>query len=152
MKFISTTLITAILPLAHAVGNAIVLNNCTETVYVWSVSSSIDNSQTLENGESYTEQFRHDDKTGGITLKVTTAADGIYNNAPETDYAYTLDSETVWYDISDVNGDAFANYSVALVPANSACESFIWAGGIPPSGIHTASCNADGDIRLTLCE
>lgn len=143
----------AILPFAHAIGNAVILNNCTgTTIYVWSVSSSIDNAQTVDSGESYSEQFRHDDKTG-ITLRITAVSDGIYNNAPETDYAYTLDdnNETVWYDISDVNGDPFANYSVALVPANGACERFVWAGGIPPEGIHTASCNADGDVQLTLC-
>lgn len=151
MKFISTTLVATILPLAHAVGNAIVFNNCPNPVYVWSVGSSIENSATLQNGQSYTEQFRHDDQTGGITLRVTAVADGIYNNAPETDYAYTLDNATVWYDISDVNGDPFANSQVALVPADSACQSFIWADGISPSGIHTASCNADDDVQLTLC-
>ncbi|EED23342.1 BYS1 domain protein, putative [Talaromyces stipitatus ATCC 10500] len=147
MKFISATLVGALLPLAHAVGNAIVFNNCTNTIYVWSVGSSIGNYQALANGESYTEQYRHDDQTGGITLKVTAVADGIYNSAPELDYGYTLDNQTIWYDISDVNGDPFANSTVALVPANGACQSFHWADGISPPGIHTASCSAEVDWR-----
>jgi hypothetical protein len=151
MKFISLALVSTILPLVHAIGNAIVFNNCTNTIYVWSVGSTISNFQAVASNQSYTEQYRHDDLSGGITLKVTAVPNGIYINAPEADYGYTLDNQTIWYDISDVNGDPFDGSSVALVPSNGACESFIWADGVPPSGIQTASCSSDVDVQLTLC-
>lgn len=148
--------LTGILPsLAHAVGNAVVLNNCTDTtVYVWSVGSSIGKTQTLHTGENFTEEFHRDSTSGGITLKLTTERGGIFTNSPETDYAYTLDTDTatVWYDISDVNGDPFANHTVALLPDHDSCEAFVWQDGVPPQGIHTASCSADGDVKLILCQ
>lgn len=146
------TLFGALLPFVHAVGNAKIFNNCADPVYVWSVDSSVESAVTVESGYVYSEQYRYDDQTGGITLKVTAVADGIYNSAPELDYAYTLNSATVWYDISDVNGDPFANHTVALVPVDSSCESFTWADGTSPSGIHTSSCGSDGDVQLTLCQ
>ncbi|CRG84100.1 hypothetical protein PISL3812_01433 [Talaromyces islandicus] len=155
MKTILLALTSILIPLTHAVGNAIILNNCNETtVYVWSVGSSIGKTQTLHRGENFTEEFHYDSTSGGITLKLTTERGGIYQNSPETDYSYTLDTNTtsVWYDISDVNGDPFANNTVALIPDSDACESFVWQDGVPPSGIHTASCNADGDVKLILCQ
>lgn len=155
MKPILLALVSILLPLTHAVGNAVIFNNCTDTtVYVWSVGSSIGKTQTLKTGETFTEEFHYDTTSGGITLKVTTERGGIYQNSPETDYAYTLDTNTttVWYDISDVNGDPFANNTVALIPDRDACQSFVWKDGVSPSGIHTASCSADGDVKLVLCQ
>lgn len=155
MNFLLLALTGILLPLTHAVGNAIILNNCTDTtVYVWSVGSSIGKTQTLTTGANFTEEFHYDSTTGGITLKITTERGGIYQNSPETDYAYTLDTNTttVWYDISDVNGNPFANKTVALVPDYDSCESFVWQEGVPPEGIHTASCGADGDVKLILCQ
>ncbi|RAO72016.1 uncharacterized protein BHQ10_008028 [Talaromyces amestolkiae] len=151
MKFISLALVGTILPLVHAIGNAIVTNYCQSTIYVWSVGSSTTDYQSVASNQSYTEQYRNDPVSGGITLKVTAVADGIYNGAPELDYGYNLDNDTVWYDISDVNGDPFAGSSVALVPSIGTCRSFIWADGISPSGINTAPCSSDGDLQLTFC-
>ena len=82
---------------------------------------------------------------------MTAVADGIYNDAPELDYAYNLENDTVWYDIADVNGDPFAGSTVALVPSIGTCQSFIWADGISPSGINTAPCSSKADMELTLC-
>lgn len=151
MKFTSLALVGTILPLVHAIGNAIVTNHCPSTIYVWSVGSSITNFQAVASNQSYTEQYRNDPVTGGITLKVTAVADGIYIDAPELDYGYTLDNDTIWYDISDVHGDPFTGSTVALVPSIGACQSFIWADGISPSGINTAPCSSDADMQLTLC-
>jgi hypothetical protein len=151
MQFISLALVGTIVPLVHAIGNAIVTNHCSNTIYVWSVGSSISNYQAVASNQSYTEQYRADPQTGGITLKVTAVADGIYTGAPELDYGYTTDNQTIWYDISDVNGDPFAGSTVALVPGNAACQSFIWEDGVSPSGINTASCSSDADVQLTLC-
>lgn len=151
MKSIFIAFTGTILPFAHAIGNAMITNNCPNTIYVWSVGSSITNSQAVESSQSYTEQYRNDPQTGGITLKVTAVADGIFTGAPELDYGYTLDNQTVWYDISDVNGDPFANSTVALVPTDNTCQSYTWADGVSPSGINTAPCSSDADLQLTLC-
>jgi hypothetical protein len=151
MKFISLALVGSILPLVHAISNAIVTNHCQSIIYVWSVGSSIMNYQAVASNQSYTEQYRNDPVTRGITLKMTTVAEGLYSGAPELDFGYTLDNGTVWYDIWDVNGDPFAGSNVALVPSIGVCRSYIWADGISPSGINTAPCSSDTDLQLTLC-
>ncbi|EEA28232.1 hypothetical protein TMatcc_003446 [Talaromyces marneffei ATCC 18224] len=152
MKFLSLALVGTILPLVHAIGNAVITNHCEATIYVWSVASSITNYQVVASNQSYTEQYRNDPQTGGITLKVATVTDGIFTNSPELDYGYTLDNHTIWYDISTTNGNPFAGSSVALVPSiEGSCRSYIWEDGVSPPGINTAPCNADMDMLLTLC-
>jgi hypothetical protein len=146
------TMATAMLPLVHAVGNAVIFNNCTDPVYVWSVGASVGKGQTLNAGDSFTEPFHYDNKTGGITLKITLHAGGLYDGSPQTNFAYTLDSSNnLWYDISDVYGDPFINNTVAVVPAETSCETISWDDGVPPSGSRTAVCSGDTDVQLILC-
>jgi hypothetical protein len=38
---------------AAAVGNAVIKNNCPQTIYAWSVGSSVGTGQTLATGKSY---------------------------------------------------------------------------------------------------
>ncbi|KAL1979698.1 hypothetical protein VTN96DRAFT_5281 [Rasamsonia emersonii] len=152
MHFLASLCVAALFPLTYAAGNAIVYNNCTGPVYLWSVGSSVSPSQTLKLGEDYTEGYRRDNRTGGITIKITRTPGGLYDGSPQTDFAYTLDGNNqIWYDISDVFGDPFANSSVSVVPTDPSCPVISWANGIPPSGSQTAVCRADSDVQLSLC-
>lgn len=155
MKLLSSTTLTmaaGMLPLAHAIGNAVIYNNCTDPVYIWSVGAAVGKEQTLNAGESFTEQFRWDNQTGGIALKITLHAGGLYDGSPQTDFAYTLDSSNnLWYDLSDVYGDPFVNSTVAVVPADTSCATISWDGGVPPAGSKTAVCSGDKDVQLILC-
>jgi hypothetical protein len=39
--------------------------------------------------------------TTALPTKITTVDNGLYNGSPQTNFAYTLDPGTVWYDLSD---------------------------------------------------
>lgn len=143
--------IAALAPLASAAGNAIIKNNCDASVYAWSVGSSVGSVHAIKSGESYSEPLRHDDVSGGISLKITTEADGLYNGSPQTNLAYTLDGERVWYDLSDVFGDAFSGKPLVVKPSVTSCPSICWAEGVSPGGSQTKDCKSSSDVTLTLC-
>ena len=101
------SVIVSVLALASsvsAVGNAVVKNNCPSTFYVWSVGGSVGPGQTVATGGNYTEALRRDATTGGIALKITKTADGLYTGAPTQIFSYSIDGAQVWYDMSTVFG------------------------------------------------
>ncbi|KAJ6780607.1 hypothetical protein PWT90_03490 [Aphanocladium album] len=133
-------------------GNAKIYNNCPFEVTVWSVGSSISNPQTLAaKGGRYSEQYTRDPKTGGRSLKITRERDGLYTGKPQTNFAYTLDPDRVWYDLSDVFGDPFSGNRVQVVPSNNQCQSIVWPDGRPPAGSQVKTCSRESDTTLTLC-
>lgn len=145
------TTIAALAPLASAVGNAVVVNNCKKPVHLWSVGGSVGPMQTLQHGENFTEQLYHDPSSGGIALKITRPANGLFTAAPQMDFAYTLDGNNVWYDLSDVFGDPFSGHMVAVNPSVTTCPSLCWPDGVSPSGSQVKVCQASSNITLTLC-
>ncbi|KAJ6438152.1 bys1 family protein [Purpureocillium lavendulum] len=141
----------ALAQLTSAVGNARVTNKCPFSVTAWSVGSTISDPHTLSTGSTYSEVFTRDPKTGGRAIKVTLDPDGLYTGKPQTIYAYNLDGSTIWYDLSDVFGDAFAGHKVKLASANKDCPSIVWSNGTPPAGSQVKNCGAAWDVTLTLC-
>ncbi|MBE3045758.1 hypothetical protein IMZ48_25070, partial [Candidatus Bathyarchaeota archaeon] len=118
--------ICALATLATAeTGRAIVNNNCDFPVYVWSVGSEVSYGGEIATGKSFTEDLVRDPVTGGLAIKVTTVEDGLYNGAPQTNFAYTLDPEQVWYDLSDVFGSPFDGHAVVLEPTDEDCDSIV---------------------------
>ena len=139
-------------PLVSAVGKARVVNNCAFPATAWSVDSKINGPFTLSaKGGKYEETFHRDSVTGGIAIKVTRDANGLYTGAPQLNFAYSLDGSQVWYDLSSVFGDAFPGSKLVEKSANNACPSIVWADGTPPKGSQVKVCAADKDVTLTLC-
>jgi hypothetical protein len=139
-------------PLAAAVGSARVVNNCAFDVTLWSVGGSISPAYTLAaSGGTYSEPFRVDPQSGGIALKLTLAPDGLFTSAPQTIFAYSLDGDQVWYDLSDVFGDAFANQYLVEKSADDSCPTIAWDWGVPPGGSQVKVCTSDADVTLTVC-
>ncbi|KAJ5168837.1 Antigenic thaumatin-like protein [Penicillium canariense] len=132
---------------AH-LGRAVVVNHCQTPVYIWSVGSTVRSPATVRPGNRHSETFRHDAATGGIALKISTVSDGLYTSAPLTIFAYNLNGQQVWYDLSDVFGDPFKGHSVVVSPAE---PELSWANGVPPSGSHVRVSDASTDLVLTLC-
>ncbi|KAA8642868.1 hypothetical protein EYZ11_010722 [Aspergillus tanneri] len=143
--------LAALAPLASATGKAIVKNNCKDPVYLWSVGGSVGPKQTIKPGESYSEVFRRDPASGGISLKITTGENGLYDGSPQMNFAYTLDGNRVWYDLSDVFGDPFAGTTASVKPSDGSCRSICWANGVSPGGSQVKDCQANSDETLTLC-
>ncbi|PKX96478.1 putative BYS1 domain protein [Aspergillus novofumigatus IBT 16806] len=76
--------LAALIPLASAVGNAVVTNNCAAPVYLWSVGGSVGPKQTIQPGKSYSEALHHDPASGGVSLKITRTDNGLYDGSPSS--------------------------------------------------------------------
>ena len=141
--------------LALAAGSATVKSLCSAPVYLWSVGSSVSGPFTINSTRPYSEPYRRDPTTGGIALKITKTANGLTTpGTPQTVLAYTLDTSPprIWYDLSDVFGDAFAGSKLTITTdGGSACPTFVWATGTPPAGSTTGACDANANVTLTLC-
>ncbi|EQK98334.1 hypothetical protein G6O67_004192 [Ophiocordyceps sinensis] len=152
---VNTTMIlaaAAMAPLASAVGSARVVNNCPFAVTAWSVGSAVSPANRINGGGgTYSETFARDPKTGGRAIKMTLQPDGLTTGKPQTVFAYNLDGNTVWYDLSDVFGDAFAGHKLVEASKNPDCGVITWGNGVPPAGSQVKTCNADADVTLTLC-
>jgi hypothetical protein len=113
------TVLAACASSAAALGSAVVANNCTSTIYAWSVGSAVGAKQTIAAGtlhtpcyplheqeredsqmlpgKNFTELLHTDAKSGGIAMKITTVNDGLYNGSPQQIFSYSLDGGSVWY-------------------------------------------------------
>jgi hypothetical protein len=137
---------------AQAVGRAIVTNQCDDTVYLWSVGSTIGTQNPIPKDTSYSETFHRDPASGGIALKITAVENGLFMpNVSQTIFSYNLDQNTIWYDMSDVFGDGFAGRTMTIKPTDTACESIVWGFGKPPAGSQVKNCQANTDLELTFC-
>ncbi|KAK1760343.1 hypothetical protein QBC47DRAFT_366908 [Echria macrotheca] len=144
--------LAAAAPLVSAVGSAKVLNRCSESVTLWSVGQSVSAPYTIAaNGGVYGEQFVRDPVTGGKSLKITKASDGLYTGAPQLNFAYSLDGDKIWYDLSTVFGDVFPGKKLVEFSADSSCPAIVWANGTPPSGSQVKVCGSGQDVTLVLC-
>ena len=139
---------------ASSVGKARVVNMCPFSVSLWSVGGSVSGPYTIgASGGYYAETFSKDPITGGRALKVTVEPNGLYSGAPQTIFAYSLDegSGKVWYDLSDVFGDAFLGRKLVERSENPNCPAIVWPAGSPPAGSQVKVCGANKDVQLTLC-
>ena len=142
---------TGLAQFAAAVGSARVVNKCSNSVSVWSVGSEVAGPYTLAKDGTYSEGFVVDATTGGKALKITLAEDGLYTGAPQTIFSYSLDGDSVWYDLSDVFGDAFAGSKLVEASADTSCPAITWDNGTPPAGSQVKKCGSGSDVTLTLC-
>lgn len=143
--------IAALAPLASAAGHAKVINRCNFPVFLWSVGGSVGPRKTVQPGATFSEPIHFDPQSGGVAIKITTTPNGLFDGSPQTNFAYTLDGNIVWYDLSDVFGDAFSGSRLKLLPSVTTCPKICWPNGIPPSGSQVRNCQASSDLTLTLC-
>ncbi|KAJ5928981.1 Antigenic thaumatin-like protein [Penicillium verhagenii] len=136
-------------PAILRVGQAVINNHCPFPIYIWSVGSVIGPEVTTGPNGRYVETFRHDPKSGGIAIKISTSPNGLLTSSPLTVFAYNLSGDgKVWYDLSDVFGDPFRGHSVVLEPSQPGIS---WRDGSPPAGSGIRVRDASNDLVLTLC-
>ncbi|KAF2119326.1 hypothetical protein BDV96DRAFT_596064 [Lophiotrema nucula] len=146
MRFTIATILALAASVA-AVGNAIVKNNSNQTLYVWSVNSTIGPQNIIAPGGTYSEALHRDPKTGGITIKITKVKDGLYTGAPEQIFAYSLDGAQVWYDLSAVFGEPFNGQRVTVTSKNGA--TIDWPKGTNPGGSQVKVTTSTDDVVFT---
>lgn len=150
-SFLAALALTTPLALASGVGKARVINKCDFDVTVWSVGGDIDGPYTLDSNDGYSETFVKDPVSGGKALKVTRDPDGLYTGDAQTIFAYNLDGDNIWYDLSNTFGDAFSGEKLVVKSANAQCPAIVWKDGTPPAGSQVKVCTASNNVTLYLC-
>ena len=115
------------------VGKAIVNNHCSFPVYLASVGSTAGHVRTISAGETFSEIYETFSTGGGVSIKVAASTSGL-TSGPLSQFEYTLipSSQLVYYDLSMVNGDAFAEYRNTIIPSVASCESVLCTAGEKP--------------------
>ncbi|MCJ1473851.1 hypothetical protein MMC13_002503 [Lambiella insularis] len=157
MKFttFSTAVVLAFASSAQA-SSAIVKNECSFPVYLWSVGEASSEMYTIESkGEPYSEEYvpRAD---AGMSLKISTVPGDL---STITQFEYTLDSPNVWYDASNINGYPFQKWGLQIIPSSSSCPNVTCefpgvcteAYNAPSDNAATHMCDANSDLTMTLC-
>lgn len=151
MKFSTLATTLTLAAQATALGRAVVHNNCPGTVYLWSVGGTVGPRQTLLPNEIYSEDVRHDAASGGVSLKITTSPDGLWDGSAQTNFAYSLAGDRVWYDLSNVFGAPFAGSALSVSSDDPTCGGICWPEGVNPGGNHVKDCGVEATEVLTLC-
>ncbi|KAL2004658.1 hypothetical protein VTN00DRAFT_3186 [Thermoascus crustaceus] len=155
-------------PLAHAgsrnsrrqpepyPGYAIVVNNCQDSIYLWSIGSTVGPQVRIDRGANYTERMHYDPGSGGVTLRITSGANGLCFAEPQMIFAYTLKGIQVYYSLADLYGDPFRGRRVALVTSgvhtpNPPCNDIVWERGVSPGPVSPRICFFGSNLTLTVC-
>ncbi|KAF1941124.1 hypothetical protein EJ02DRAFT_423345 [Clathrospora elynae] len=147
MRFVIPSLL-AFATSVTAIGNTLVFNNSTSPIYVWSVSSTVGPQQTVVSGGLYMEPLHRDENSGGIAIKITKKAGGLYSGDPQQIFAYSIDNAQVWYDLSTVFGEPFAGQRVEVTSDTGG--SIIWPKGSNPGGSQVKVASSDENVWFTV--
>jgi len=159
MQFTMINALAAVLAFASTAqaSSAIVNNHCDFPVYLWSVGDTSSDMFTIEsNGTPYTEEYQAR-AAGGISLKIS-AVNG--DPTTVTQFEYTLDGASLWYDVSNVNGFPFSEDGLELVPTVSSCRNVTCPAGEgtchaaytqSDDNWATAECDSTSDLTMNLC-
>jgi hypothetical protein len=164
MKFLSAYL--ALFPVTiSALGNAVILNSSPHTIYAWSVGSAISARQIIVPGTPlpsssitphpnspigglYLEPLHSDPRSGGIALKLTTTLDGLLDGSPQQIFAYNVDGDKVWYDLSSVFGEPFKGSRIEVTSTTG--EAIVWDKGVDIGGNHVKSAGSGENVWCTI--
>lgn len=150
--FTKIAIVAALATVASAVGKARIVNECAMPFTIWSVGNDIAGPWKVDGrGGVFEEEFRRDPISGGIALKLTGQPDGLYTGKPEIIFAYTLDGDNVWFDLSDLYGDLLNGAELVAASSRTECQEIRWEQGVPPAGSQVKQCRSDADVTLTLC-
>jgi hypothetical protein len=167
MKSFTPVMIAAslALPSVNAAVAAIV-NRCPSSVYIWSVGDEQDPMVALPNQTiGYSEEYRTKEDGGGISIKFAPWYAGDHQldfSRNISQFEYTLDHESnkIWYDLSNVNGNAYQEVPILLQPSDTSCPNVTCAADDAVckaaynnwnDDLATHACGIENDLILTLC-
>ena len=142
MHFTAASLL-AIASTALAAGTATVQNNCQEQVYLTITRS--DQSSTIQSlagsGGLYSEPIANQGNSFGLTKN-----DQYYSaSTPKLIWGFSDAAPTLYYTVSNVDGDAFAGESFALSASDAGC------GVVSSYDGQVHACDDGNNFTLTLC-
>lgn len=148
----SITCVASLLTLAStalAAGSARVVNNCGSGTEVFFASVAQNAPAPMEQlpASGYSEAY--DKPNVGVSIKMSTSAGG-----PVTQFEFTWASGSIFYDISNINGNPFAQQGMSLVPSMAGASGYPTCVAVDcPAGQSTcnAAYNNPDDTRTTVC-
>jgi hypothetical protein len=99
-------------------------------------------------GGLYLEPLHRDAKSGGIAIKITKGANGLYNGEPQQIFSYNIDGNQVWYDLSSVFGAPFVGHRVEVTSTSG--SPIVWPAGTHPGGSQVKVAPSDENIWFTV--
>lgn len=143
---------------ATATGSGIAIkNNLPEDVYLWVVTETEGQMQTLASGETFTDTWLTNSNGGGISIKISTAeiCDSVLQ------FEYTQSAEVLFWDLSSINllkdsSIVAAGFGVTI--SDESCPTATCAAGDAnciesyqhPNDVNTLACTVNAAYTLTL--
>jgi hypothetical protein len=103
LPFLTTLFLTTITT-TYAAAETTIHNKCPFSVFYASVASTTPATTTELHPGGYIEEDEWFDGVTGTALKITTTKNGMWVGMPVLNFAYTVNDEEVYYDLSTVNG------------------------------------------------
>lgn len=140
-------------------GTARVVNNCGSTVYFASVAQSAHASMEPLPSSGYSESYGADNV--GVSIKLSPNSSGAV-----TQFEFTPMSDgSIAYDISNIDGNPFANGGMSLTPSMAGASGFPTCQTVNcpagqsscsaaynnPDDVRTMVCPGASDLTMTLC-
>jgi hypothetical protein len=157
MRFTQIALVAAAAFTNAAIaGKASIVNKCYFPVYLHSFGSYMGPMHTLTQNESYTEDYRVDPFSSGITFKITTIENGLATGSPQLHFDYTLLEATnndILYSLSETYGEGYGGVRLTVVPSEESteCSPIDWPNGDPPAVLLSYECTPPQNLTLILC-
>lgn len=141
-----------------AAGSAHVISNCGFPVYYASVAQNAHAEMQQLPAEGYSEQYNKPNV--GVSIKLATTLGGQI-----TQFEFTWDGGNIYYDMSNINGNPFAQYGMSLVPSSLGASGYPTCVAVNcpagqdrceaaynnPDDVRTTVCPDSSDLTLTLC-
>lgn len=135
-------------------GSALVHNLCEYEIYMCNTPSTGGDydeiRKTIQPGETYNQQWTILSTLQGLSIKLAPSAAKLQIQPMQYEYTYA-GSATIWYDISNVNGDPFEGNWV-MNSTNPSCKPrhmSYWESFDDQTSMQ--ECNAQSDIALYIC-
>lgn len=161
MHFSTSTgaaVLLALAPTALSVGTARVVSNCAGPVYFASVAQSVNAAMNVLPESGMSEGYSIPGV--GVSIKLAPNSSG-----PVTQFEYTWQDGSIYYDISNINGNPFFEGGMELVPSMAGdpnyptCAPVTCAAGAStctaaynaPDDTKTMVCSQESDLVMTLC-
>lgn len=144
---ISAALLLTLAPSALAVGTAKVVNNCGSPVYFANVAQSAHASMSQLPSSGFSESYTLPGV--GVSIKLSPSSTG-----KVTQFEYTWSNGNINYDISNIDGNPFADGGMALVPSAEGAAGFPSCKTVScPAGQSSCSAayNLPDDVRTMVC-
>jgi len=139
----TTTTLLAIASTALAAGTATIQNNCPEQVFL-TITRSDQQSTTQSlagSGGKYSEPISGQGNSFGLTKN-----DQYFSaSTPKLIWGFSDAAPTLYYTVSNVDGDAFAGEKFALGASDASC------GVVSSYDGSTHTCGDSNNFTLTLC-